>query len=366
MKNSKPRILIAAGIYPPDPGGPATHANAQFEWFKKEGYSVAVVALAHYRHLPRWIRHLFFLFNLFRAGFSSDLIYAHDAWGTGFPAWLVAFTLRKPIMLRVGGDIPWERATDSNQTDLSMNEWYLKGLHQKNMFFYFSRFVLKRMDRVVVTSDLLRNIYIAYYRVKEERIITIPNPIPTIEIKNDEPQKKTIIYASRLVAYKNLSLVLNTMSWVFKDHRDVTFVVMGDGPERMNLEALAKHLGIEKNVLFLGVVPQSEVLKQTAACLFALAPALTEFNPNYVLQTLAYNKPFLISKENDFPFKVPELLEFNPRDIDELEERINLLLTTEGYRQAKSLVTDINFKMSWEDCLRANQGIIDELWNKLG
>ena len=30
MANSKPRVLIAAGIYPPDAGGPAVHAKQQW------------------------------------------------------------------------------------------------------------------------------------------------------------------------------------------------------------------------------------------------------------------------------------------------------------------------------------------------
>jgi glycosyltransferase involved in cell wall biosynthesis len=357
---NKPKILIAASIYPPDAGGPAVHAKKQFEWWRNQGYQAEVVALAHYRKWPRWLRHFLFLRKLLVKALRSEVIYAHDAWGVGFPALVAARLTRNKLILRVGGDMAWEREVETKGKAVSIYEWYRSGMYRNNLFYKLTRIVLQRADMLVVPTELLRRVYIEYYDLESTRIAIIPNPIPSVTA---EPKgvEQTIVFASRLVAYKNLDFVLNSLKTVFADYPELKLVVMGDGPERSNLEDLAKALLIDSQVEFRGVVAQSEVLEKTSTCLFALAPALTEFNPNYVLQCMSFGKPFIISSENGLPFKVPEELVFDPKNAKELESRVRNLLTKDGYEKAQQMIKSITFIKSWEDNLKENTEIINSL-----
>ena len=357
MENSRLKVLVAAGIYPPDAGGPAMHAKKHYEEFPRFGIETALVALSYYRKYSQWIRHLFFLFALLSKALKTHVIYAHDAWGVGFPAWFVARITSNKFILRIGGDMAWERQADSNKTESSLNEWYREGFHKNNYFFYLTRFVLKRADLIIVSTSLLSDLYGNYYGVDPKKIKIIYNPISSIEsvaISTEE----NIIFASRLVAYKNLNFVLKTLSNIFLSHPTLKFIIMGDGPEKQKLSDLAKNLNIQDQIIFKGIVSQAEVLEETKKCLFTLAPALTEFNPNYLLQGISLNKPFLISAENGLPFEVPINLTFNPKNEQDLRKRFLSLLDGNNYIAAQEAIKNLNFRMSWDDNLRQNAEII--------
>lgn len=362
MANSKPRILIAASIYPPDPGGPAIHAKRQYEWFKAHGIETEVVALAHYRQLPKFIRHFAYLCALLNKANRYGVIYAHDALGVGIPALLVAKILRKKFVIRIGGDLAWEREAEQNKTSLSMIEWYEAGEHRHKGIYVLIRIVLSNADLIIVPTVLLSNVYKKYYGVSEQKLHTLPNPIPDKHI-NEVKTEQTIIYASRLVAYKNLNFAIKAFSDVINSNsrKDVKFIIMGDGPERSRLESLVKLLGLDSQVIFLGSVSQDKVLEETSKSLFTIAPALTEFNPNYVLQGIALGKPFLISREHGLPFVVPEELKFNPRDQSDLEQKILHLLDPAVYSQVKESIGNIYHQFTWEDNLGANLRAIEKI-----
>jgi glycosyltransferase involved in cell wall biosynthesis len=345
------KILIAANIYPPDSGGPALHAKKQWEWFNQQGVETGVVALAHFRKWPKFLRHWIYLFSLVIKALGKDVIYAHDAVGSGLPAAMAAKFLGKKLVIRIGGDLAWDRSEDASK--LSLVEWYESGAHLKNRFYKLSLWPLKQADRIVVPTGVLASIYEKYYEVESSRLVVIPNPMPDVPHKLIRQEQK-IVFASRLVAYKNLDLVLKVLAKVFPTHADLKFVVMGDGPERGKLERLVSDLHISPQVVFEGQVSQDKVLEETSSSLFTLAPAVMEFNPNYVLQGLAYGKPFLVSRGHGFPFSTPEMLTFDHGDEKDLESKVNHLLTPEGYEEAKKFVNSLNFKVTWEDNLKAN------------
>jgi glycosyltransferase involved in cell wall biosynthesis len=354
------KVLIAASIYPPDPGGPATHAKAQFEELPKYDIDTRLVAFPNYRHWPKGVRHLLYLLALIRESRDVEVIYAHDAISSGLPALAAAAMKSKKIIIRIGGDRAWESNSENNKTTLSLKEWYEAGLHKGSIFSKITRFVLRRTDMIIVPSPLLAELYIKYYGVPATHVKIIPNPVPSVAPASG-PDEQTIVYASRLVAYKNLPFTLKVLATIFPDHPDLRFIVMGDGPERGVLEKLSKKLGISNHIVFTGSVPHSEVLSRASSSLFALAPALTEFNPNYVLEAVSAGKPFLISRENGFAFNIPEDLVFDPRNGEELKERILVLLTPEGYKKAQIEVKSLNFHWTWEDNLRSNADLIKKL-----
>ena len=355
-----PRVLIAASIYPPDPGGPALHASRQFEYFQSRGLKVKLVTLAHYRMWPRWIRHLLFSIVLFFKSFGTDIIYAHDAWGVGFIALVGAKLRGEKFVMRVGGDLAWEWAALKGQTFLSMKEWYERSEHTHDMFYKLTRFVLLRVDLLIVPADILKDVYTKYYGVKSEKVTIIQNPISGFQIAVNQPEP-TILYASRLVAYKNLDFVLRVLAHIFPKHPELKFLIIGDGPERNRLEELTKTLKIQTQVVFKGTIPQAEVLDLTSRCLFTLAPALTEFNPNYVLQGLSLGKPFLVSRENGLAFAVPKELTFSARSEDELRDRMEFLLNPTHYTKAQEELAKSVIVTTWEDNLEQNIKAIKSL-----
>jgi len=75
---------------------------------------------------------------------------------------------------------------------------------------------------------------------------------------NDE--EKIVLYIGRVSKEKNIEELFSHLQDYLKERMDVRFVLVGDGSERTNLECLARELGIEDRVIFVGEVPWSSVM----------------------------------------------------------------------------------------------------------
>lgn len=348
------RVLQAAGIFPPEPGGPGLHAAEYQKRFHAEGSVVRTILFRTFKHLPKVVRHVAYLHRLLISGRSSDVIFAHDAVSSGFPAAVAAAVLGRRLVMRIGGDVAWERAAETGATVRSMNEWYQTGDHRNSKLFKISRFSLRRAARIIVSSPILRDLYVSRYGIGAEKIEIIGSPIVGQEVPAGNPAQG--FFASRLVKYKNLEFVLDVLASLPQEN-PVRLVVAGDGPELMALKAQAFDLGIKDRVEFLGRVSEDRVLGLTEESGFAIAPALTEFNPNYLLRAVGGGKPFLVSHENGLPFPVPHELQFDARNPDELRERLSWIASTEGAAQARELVRSIP-RESWESVFQQVRSIV--------
>jgi phosphatidyl-myo-inositol dimannoside synthase len=77
--------------------------------------------------------------------------------------------------------------------------------------------------------------------------------------------KAVILTISRLVARKGQEQVLRAMQSLGPEVQ-AHYVIVGDGPRRAELEALAADLGLSKQVTFTGEIPTTEVVRYLHAC----------------------------------------------------------------------------------------------------
>ncbi|QQR91251.1 MAG: glycosyltransferase family 4 protein [Myxococcales bacterium] len=128
------------------------------------------------------------------------------------------------------------------------------------------------------TADLLKK-----YEVKEDRIITVPNGVNTERYKpGDSTQlreglglvsKTVLLTVGRLVERKGVDTVLKSLATIKDEHKDLEYLIVGDGPERSKLEALSQKLGLSEQVRFMGAVTSKALLEfYQLADLFVMAP----------------------------------------------------------------------------------------------
>lgn len=88
--------------------------------------------------------------------------------------------------------------------------------------------------------------------------------MPKDDFKSDNGipiQNKVVICVSRLVKWKHVDRLIWSTPKIITKYQDVTFVVIGDGPEKTSLNDLSISLGVNNHVKFIGSIPHSEVLK---------------------------------------------------------------------------------------------------------
>jgi len=115
-----------------------------------------------------------------------------------------------------------------------------------------------------------------------------PNP-------EKRPSDKIIITtgASRVTARKGINYLLEAIKTLISKYPEVYLKVMGDGNEKENLEKMAKELGLEKNVEFIGRIPREETFPYYQEASIFVLPSLNEGMSNAMLEALASGLPLV-------------------------------------------------------------------------
>jgi len=92
--------------------------------------------------------------------------------------------------------------------------------------------------------------------------------------KNIGIKKEFILTVGRLVEKKGIKYLIMAMKDVAKKLPDARLVIAGDGPERANLETLAKNLGIENSIIFAGRLENKYLPEYYAAADLFVGPSI--------------------------------------------------------------------------------------------
>jgi L-malate glycosyltransferase len=136
---------------------------------------------------------------------------------------------------------------------------------------YLKQRVLRQVDRLVANYATDRVISVSAELqprlskyVNPRRIAVIPNGLDTKNVRSDltplQAKRRLNIpasypvlgYAGRLAPIKRLDIFLEAAQEVARRIPDSKFVMAGDGSERVRLEEMARALGLQHRVLFLG------------------------------------------------------------------------------------------------------------------
>ncbi|HEV8469683.1 MAG TPA: glycosyltransferase [Candidatus Limnocylindria bacterium] len=175
-----------------------------------------------------------------------------------------------------------------------------------------SRSAYRRAAHVIAVSGSIGRRLIAVDRLPARRMTAIRNAIPRAEGQSREPDPLGRRFApgdlvigtvARLVPEKGVASLLLAAPLVLRERPRTRFVVIGDGPLRTPLAALAEKLGIGSRVRFLGARVDGP---QLIAELDVLAvPSLSnEGTPLVTLEALSAGVPVVASSVGGIPEQV--------------------------------------------------------------
>lgn len=174
-----------------------------------------------------------------------DAIIAWSGVPAGFIAMTLSFIFRIPyIVLLRGADVPFY---DKRWAKLD-----------KFVFRFLSPYIWKNSLLTIANSQSLREL--AYKTSRKKKIDLIYNGIDLERYTNKSDIKispKQIIAVGRLSKIKGFDLLIQAVAAI---KTPCQLVIAGDGPEKENLENLAKMLGIEKKVIFTGRLEKQQLI----------------------------------------------------------------------------------------------------------
>ena len=168
---------------------------------------------------------------------------------------------------------------------------------------------------------------------------------------------QTLVTVAHLVERKRHADVLRAL-WLLRDRSPAPrWIVVGDGPERSRLEALAARLGIAAE--FRGALPHAEAVAVARSAVLFVLPSVDEaFGVAYV-EALAGGVPTIGCMGEPGPEDLARITEgmrlVPPGDPEALARKIAALLDDERARHrlgtlAREAVAE---RLSWEACGRA-------------
>jgi len=343
------RIVLVSGIWPPDVGGPASHAPALAEALVARGHEVEVVTTAAgtpvptpypvrfvSRSLPAAARHLIVVREVVRAARRAELVYATTMVRRSA---LGALLARRPLVVKLVADEAFERERRSGRYAGTLAEFQrVRGGARVRLLRGTRNLALRRARRIVVPSAYLCEIALGW-GLRPERLVVVPNPAPELHglVSREEARARLRIggpaigTAGRLTAQKALGDALAALARV----PGVELLVLGDGPLRGALEQRAAELRVTDRVRFLGAGTRADVMTLFRAVDVALLTSAWENLPHTVLEALAAGTPVVATAVGGVPEVVLDGkngLLVPPGDVGAIAAAIERLVRDERFR----------------------------------
>lgn len=314
----KMKILICTGIYPPDIGGPAQYAKNLAKEFLNRGCKVKILAYKIEKKLPIGIRHCFYFFRIIFNIYRTDLIISLDIFSVGLPAVLAAKIFRKKIIIRVGGDFLWETYVEKTGNLIKLKDFYHKKpkLPVKHKIIAFlQRFTIKKASALAFNTHWQKEFFEEVYNLNPKNNFVIEN-FYSAKIPSLEPKEKKFLFAGRKIKFKNLML----------------------------LEEISKELEIVDNL------PQEKLQEKIKSSYALIVPSVSDFAPNFIIEGLSFNKPFILTKECGLYEKLKDIGVFiDPFDKNDIKNKILFLSEDKNYNEYKKRIANFNFTHSWQE-----------------
>jgi glycosyltransferase involved in cell wall biosynthesis len=301
------KVLIVSGIWPPDVGGPASHAPEVASFLQARGHDVEVVTTADAppapraypvravpRSYPRGVRHYRGAALVHHRARENDVVYTTGMFGRSAAGASVA---RKPYVVKLTADPAFERSRRTGIVRGDVEEFQRGGGGPTAAVLRFARDVeLRRAAHVFCPSAYLRDLAVTW-GVEPAHVSVLPNPAPVVAQlpPREELQQRfrlngaTIAFAGRLTAQKSLGRALEAVA----ANEGVQLVIAGEGPDRAPLEALARELGLGERVRFLGPQPRERIVELFRAADATILSSSWENFPHSVVEALAVGTPVL-------------------------------------------------------------------------
>lgn len=200
-------------------------------------------------------------------------------------------------------------------------DYHPNGSHQKlkagivrNLYHVALRYFV---DEIVTVESYSKNelirkgiaeekIRVIYNALHSEPIIVEDKAVKNFDLKRITSKKKIILSICRLDKVKGLNYALLSLAKI-NSKVDWAYVIAGNGPEEQELKALAKSLGIEDKVFFLGYVSDPNHLYLTADIF--LLPSLFEYHSISILEAMRAQKTIVSTKVGGTPESIENGLE---------------------------------------------------------
>lgn len=166
---------------------------------------------------------------------------------------------------------------------------HIRSQFWKRIFLPLEQRTYRIADRIICDCQDTKRVLIERYGVPVEKIAVIECAVDTgrFHCENLPKKSNSLLYIGRIAKRKGLDFLIRSMPLVVRSLPDVNLYVGGKGSCLEQMQSLVRQLGLERNVTFLGFVPEEQLnsLYNRAQCV--VVPSVFEGFGIAVIEALA-------------------------------------------------------------------------------
>jgi glycosyltransferase involved in cell wall biosynthesis len=166
---------------------------------------------------------------------------------------------------------------------------YIKSQFWKRVFIPFERRTYELADEIICDCEDTKRVLLERYGISDAKIKVIHCAVDTEKFHPESKQRKPncALYIGRIEKRKGIEFLIRSMPFVREQIPDALLLVGGKGSCLDKMKSLVSRLNLERNVTFLGFVPDDQLntLYNQAQC--AVVPSIFEGFGITVIEALA-------------------------------------------------------------------------------
>jgi len=219
------------------------------------------------------------------------------------------------------------------------------------------RWMSRRAERIVCVSQSVADFCGGQVRLPRHKLVVIPNGIDVDQYPCTSaadlahfgvpPDRQGILFVGRLHAQKGLDWMLRVAPSFLNELPSHDLLLVGDGPERKNLQDLAASIGINDRVHFSGWRP--DVPEILAASALLVLPSRWEGMPNVVLEAMATGLPVVSTRAAGVEELLGPLADGQTADVNDAEGFSEMVLRLAGNPKKSKEIGNLNRRRASEN-----------------
>jgi glycosyltransferase involved in cell wall biosynthesis len=203
------------------------------------------------------------------------------------------------------------------------------------------RLHVTRARKVLVTSRYSADRAQALYGLTEAPTI-VPELIDLAEWRSvlgaqpTPPAKFTVLFVGRFYRRKRVDLLLRAAASLSRRFPEFELRIVGDGPCRAELRALARDLGLSRQLVWLGDVSRADLAREYNRCTMFCLPSVQEGFGIVLLEAMTAGKPIVAARAGAIPETAPHAVLVGPDSVDALVSGIESLYQSPDVRATQA------------------------------
>jgi len=173
--------------------------------------------------------------------------------------------------------------------------------------------LIKKADFIFPISSLMKKYLVVNKFLDEKKIYPLPmqvnhrsffanQNVEDLKKKFNLDNNKVFIYIGTMVKSRKLDLIIRAFNHVKKEINNTKLLMIGEGSGKEELKEITLELNLEKDVIFTGQVPYSEIPRYISLADIGLCPIAPLFmykmsSPGKMLEYMACEKPVIGNRE---------------------------------------------------------------------